>query len=45
MIGSDYGTEFTSNAMLAWSEETSAPFGEDHIAVPDQLTSGLQFCS
>ncbi len=31
LIVSDHGTEFTSNAMLAWSEETGAPW---HFIAP-----------
>ena len=31
LIVSDHGTEFTSNAMLAWSEETGVPW---HFIAP-----------
>ena len=41
LIVSDHGTEFTSNAMLAWSEDAGVPW---HFIAPGQAECKTAIC-
>jgi transposase InsO family protein len=45
LIVSDHGTEFTSNAILAWREEMGVPWHVIALGKPmrDTVSAGLQF--